>query len=212
MSKSTHERPSVKGGAVMDTKTVSVVPIENMVESALEFCVKRTEHADPEAALAAIRAGDCSACHYLRYGLAKSVGSFLGDADPSVLVVYTFEPEYCVGVSDGAGCDMEDTLGINLIAVAGRASEGLFSTIASLEDAVRQAGTKLVCPWGNGCCYALDVKVTDREQVASKRGYGAVICSVHVRPLKVWDRVGEHAHGLLDSDLALVRSDTPGTV
>jgi len=32
------------------------------------------------------------------------------------------------------------------------------------------------------------VKVADEEQVASRRGYGALISSIYVRPLRIWAR------------------------
>ncbi len=191
----------------MGVERAGVVPMESMIERALEFCAKRTEYDGAEAALAAIRAGDCTACRYFRYGLAKNIGRYLGDADPSVLVVYTFEPEYCVVGGGGAAGELDETLGINMIAVADGDTERLFSIIASLEDALKRTGPRLFCPAGNGCCFALDVKVTDQEEVASKRGYGAPICSIRVMPLKVWERVREQVPDSVSSGVAAMHSD-----
>jgi hypothetical protein len=30
--------------------------------------------------------------------------------------------------------------------------------------------------------------VADEEEVATRRGYGALVSSIHVRPLRVWSR------------------------
>ncbi len=104
--------------------------------------------------------------------------------------VYSYEPEHCTGVADLAGDEAEAMRGINLIVAVGRRSAALSSIVASLEDGLRKWRERLLCSKGNGSCYALDVKVADEEEVASRRGYGALISSVHVRPLRIWCREG----------------------
>ena len=102
--------------------------------------------------------------------------------------VYAYEPEHCTGVTDFAGGEWERMRGINLVISVDRRSAALTSILASLEDAVREATKSLVCHEGSGSCYMLDVKVADEEEVATRRGYGALVSSIHVRPLRVWSR------------------------
>jgi hypothetical protein len=172
----------------MGTVTIDATAIENMMENALFFCAQKSGFPDGEEALRAIRKGDCCACGYLRYGLSKEIGGYLGSIDVSVQAVYSYEPEHCTTMADLAG--IEDALekGINLIVSVDRSSAALYSIIASLEDAIREAAKDVVCSRANGSCYALDVKVADEAEVASRRGYGALISSIYVRPLRVWAR------------------------
>ena len=172
----------------MGTVTIDATSIRDMVESALVYSARLSGLQDPGQALEAVRAGDCCACSYVRYGLCKELGEYLGGIDVSVGSVYAYEPEHCTGVTDLASNEAERMRGINLVISVDRRSAALTSILASLEDAVSEATKALVCPKGSGSCYMLDVKVADEQEVASRRGYGALVSSIHVRPLRVWRR------------------------
>ena len=175
---------AIKKGGKMGMVTIDATTIDSMVENALAFCAQKTGLRDGEA-LEAVRRGDCSVCSYLRYGLSKEIGAYLGDIDTSVQAVYTYEPEYSIGLDD---VYRATDRGIHLIVSVDRRSAALASIIASLEDGLGDARKRLVCSKANGSCHALDVKVADEEQVASRRGYGALISSIYVRPLRIWAR------------------------
>ena len=172
----------------MGTVTIDATAVKNMLETALVFCAQTTGFREGEEALEAIRQGDCCTCSYLRYGLSKELGGYLGGIDDSVQAVYSYEPEHCTGVTELARIEPALERGINLIVLVDRRSAALSSIIASLEDAVIEAARNLVCPEASGACYALDVQVADEKEVASRRGYGALISSIHVAPLKIWAR------------------------
>jgi hypothetical protein len=172
----------------MGTVTIDITAVRNMIETALVFCAQTTGFRDGDEALEAIRQGDCCTCSYLRYGLSKELGGYLGGIDASVQAVYSYEPEYCTGVTELASVAPALERGINLIVSVDRRSAALSSIIASLEDAVLEAAKNLICSEASGSCYALDVKVADEKEVASRRGYGALISSIHVAPLKIWAR------------------------
>jgi len=172
----------------MGTVTIDATSIRDMVESALVYSARLSGLQDRGQALEAVRAGDCCACSYVRYGLCKELGEYLGGIDVSVGSVYAYEPEHCTGVTDLASNEAERMRGINLVISVDRRSAALTSILASLEDAVSEATKALVCPKGSGSCYMLDVKVADEQEVASRRGYGALVSSIHVRPLRVWSR------------------------
>jgi hypothetical protein len=176
-----------KGGN-MGTVTIDAASIKDMVESALAYSAQLSGLQDQGQALEAVHAGDCCVCSYLRYGLCKELGEYLGGIDVSVRAVYAYEPEHCTGVADLASDEAERMRGINLVISVDRRSAALTSILASLEDAVSEATKVLICSKGSGSCYSLDVKVADEQEVASRRGYGALVSSVHVRPLRVWSR------------------------
>jgi len=172
----------------MGSVTIDATSIRNMIDRSLTFSSQLSGVESSEQALEAILGGDCCACSYLRYGLCKELGEYLGGIDISVRAVYAYEPEHCTGVTDLAGGEWERMRGINLVISVDRRSAALTSILASLEDAVREATKSLVCHEGSGSCYLLDVKVADEQEVATRRGYGALVSSIHVRPLRVWSR------------------------
>lgn len=188
MGTATVETTTAKRGGNMGTVTIDAVAVGDMVGNALGFSAQRTRLRNGEQARKAILDGDCSVCDYLKYSLSKQIGEYLGDLDASVHAVYTYEPEYSTGVThlDGTAPPLER--GLNLLVSVDRRSAALTSIVASLEDALREAAKPLICSKGNGSCYVLDVKVADEEEVARRRGYGALISSSHVKPLRVWSR------------------------
>lgn len=175
---------TAKKGGETRMVTIDATAIGDMVDNALAFCAQKTRLPSGEA-LEAIRNGDCSVCGYFRYGLSKEIGAYLGNIDDSVQAVFTYEPEYSTGLGN---LDGVIDRGINLIVSVDRASAALSSLIASLEDGFKDAREQLVCSKANGSCHALDVKVADEQEVVSRRGYGALISSIHVSPLEVWAR------------------------
>ncbi len=175
-------------GGKMDTVTINGTAIQEMVQSALAFSAEKAELSAAREVRREIAAGDCTVCEYLRYGLSKELGQYLGTIDRSVQAVYAYEPEYAAGVlhldSAGPGIDR----GINLIVSVDRKNHALDSIVASLEDAVKEGVRPLLCSKANGSCLALDVKVVDGDELASRRGYGALVSSVYVAPMRLWSR------------------------
>jgi hypothetical protein len=172
----------------MDTVTINGIAIQAMVDSALAFSAEKAALLAAPEARREIADGDCTVCEYLRYGLSKELAEYLGSIDRSVQAVYAYEPEYAAGVlhvdSAGPGIDR----GINLIVSVDRKNHALDSVVASLEDAVKEGVRPLLCSKANGSCFALDVKVVDGEELSARRGYGALVSSIHVAPMRLWTR------------------------
>ncbi len=61
------------------------------------------------------------------------------------------------------------------------------SIVASLNEALVEACKRLGTS-ENGLRYLLDVKLADDNEVANRRGYGALVQSMYVRPTEVWSR------------------------
>jgi hypothetical protein len=159
-----------------------------IMEDAIAFCAEKTELNDREQVLEAIRCGDCSVCEYLRYGLAKEIAAYLGSVDGTVKAVYVFEPEYATNADRPIPDRPNLAPAINLIAWVSRKSAALSSIVASVGSALAEEHKRLACPKANGMCYRLDVKVADDDEVKGRVGYGALIHSLYVRPIEIWQR------------------------
>jgi len=163
--------------------------VANMMEEALVFCAAKTGAETKEKALDAIRQGDCSVCGYARYGLAKGIAQYLGSIDDTIKAVYVYEPEYATADDQIAGSRLSS--GINLLAWVGRKTAALNSIVACLDTALLEERKRLLCPEAIAECFSLDVKVADDDEVRRRRGYGALVNSIFVRPTKVWERSNE---------------------
>jgi hypothetical protein len=162
--------------------------VASMVDEALEFCATRTGLAGKDQARKALGDGDCCVCEYMRYALAKSMAEYLGSMDDTIQAIYTYEPEYATG-GDGLIPGRPNlSPGLNLIAQVSRKSAALSSIVASLSAALAEEYRHLDCPKANAVCHDLDVKVVSNEEVQKRMGYGALINSLYVRPVEVWNR------------------------
>jgi hypothetical protein len=119
----------------------------------------------------------------MRYSLAKGLAQYLGSIDETIKAVYVYEPEYATG-NEIVGL----SYGINLLAWVQRKSAALNSIVASLDATLMEERKRLLCPEATAECFSLDLKVTDDEEVNLRRGYGALVDSIFVRPTKVWER------------------------
>ena len=160
--------------------------VTDMMEDAIEFCAKKKGLKDRKQALEAIRRGDCSICDYLCYSLAKGIAEYLGSVDDTVKTVYTYEPEYAT--STDVAISSRSSSGINLIVWVSRKSAALSSVIASVRSALAKEYKQIVCSEANAPCYDVDVKVVDDDEVQRRAGYGALINSLYVRPIEIWQR------------------------
>lgn len=161
---------------------------DQMVESAVTFCAGKTFTGDTERTRQALRHGQCDACEYLRYSLAKQVGNYLGQMDRTVKAVYLFEAE--PGEIDGATAQQRSgSRGISLIAWVDRKTAALSALAAALEAGLLDSRRTIIdCANATPACYFLDVHLVDDAEVRERRGYGALVNGLHVRPLQVWTR------------------------
>jgi hypothetical protein len=161
--------------------------VTSMVEEAIAFCAEKTGARTREEVVDAISNGDCAACDYMKYSLAKKVGECLGSMDETVKAIYIYEPEYGSGMDNHIDHNLGLKSAINLVAWVERKTAALSSIVASLNDALVEACKRLNAP-ENGLRYLLDVKLTDDNEVTNRLGYGAIVHSIFVRPIEVWSR------------------------
>lgn len=157
--------------------------VAKMIEEALSFCAAKTGAGAKEKALEALLRGDCSACGYVRYSLAKAIAQYLGSIDDTIRAIYFYEPEYA---TDDEMARLSSS--INLLAWVARKSAALNSIVASLDTALMEERKSLLCSDATAECFSLDLKVVEDDEVRRCKGYGALVNSVFVRPTKVWER------------------------
>jgi hypothetical protein len=163
------------------------MPTDQMVEAAIAFCASKAFAGDTAHARQALRQGRCDVCDYLRYSLAKQIGDYLGQMDPTVRAVYVFEAEPAE-IEGSLPCRRTGASGISLIAWVDRKTAALSALVAALEADLARGRHRIGCASATPGCYFLDVHMVDDADVRERRGYGALVNGLYVRPVEVWTR------------------------
>jgi len=161
---------------------------DQMVKSAVAFCAGKEFAGDTERTRQALGRGQCSACEYMRYSLAKQVGDYLGRIDPTLKAVYAFEAE-SDEIDEPTTHRRHASPGISLIAWVDRKTAAFSALVAAVEAELSDSRRALLdCANSAPACYFLDVHMVDDVDVHERRGYGALINGLHLRPLQMWAR------------------------
>lgn len=157
---------------------------QTALTEALEFCAQKMGLQDPKAVADYLRRGDGHACDYFQYGLAKTVAERLGELDEGIKAVYLYDDEAtpedaCLGAARKIPLT-------HLIVWAGQRSAALNSLLAGLDRALAQALGDLLGQ--SQFSHALDCQVIDDVDVENRAGLGALLSSLHHRPIEVWKR------------------------
>ncbi len=159
------------------------------MQDAILFCAEKANLNGRKQVLDARRSADCAACAYLRYGLAKNIAEYVGSIDSRAKAIYVYEDlESSLRWQDGVPGRQNTTPGIRMIVWVSRKSPALDSLLDTLTTAVGQELRQLPCPNANALCHTLDVVVVDDEEVERRTSYGALLDSIHMRPIEVWHR------------------------
>jgi hypothetical protein len=157
---------------------------EITLAEALEFCAQKLRLADRQAAIEHLRQGNSRACKYCHYSIAKHVAESLGRLDKNVKAVYVMD--YDATPEDICFGEKTQISPIHLIVWAERKTSALGSLVEVLDRAMVQHYTDVI-----GTCHLahlLDVQVVDDADVKNRVGYGAMLSSLHLRPIQVWER------------------------
>jgi len=161
---------------------------DEWVETALEFSASKTFSGDVERARQAVEQGRCDVCDYLRHSLARQIAIYLGQTDHTVKAVYLLEAEESLDFDDDDADAAVQPAGISLIAWVERKTEALTALAKTLEASLVASRRELGCLKATPACYFLDLHLVDDADVQKRRGYGVLLQSFHVEPMKVWAR------------------------
>ena len=174
----TEVRVAPRGGA--DLSDVGA----NVLAEAMTFCARKLG-IGADAVLERLRQGDREACAYCLYGVAVHVAAALGTMDDHVKAVYVLDhdatPEdLCFGTLG------ESLPVVHMIVWTARKTAALRALLAALDRALAQ--TYADCVARAEVHSLLDVQTIDDDDVARRRGHGALLYALHQRPVQVWER------------------------
>jgi len=150
---------------------------------ALESCARKMALEGAEQVMARLQSGDRTAHQYCLYSVAKQASAALGDLDPEIKAIYTLD--YDATPHDLCFSEVNaGTSPIHLIVWVRRKTAALEALVASLDNALTQACNNALGRYSINSL--LDVQVVDDDQVEGRVGYGALLSSLHQRPIRVW--------------------------
>jgi hypothetical protein len=157
---------------------------ELVLEEGLTFCARKAGLESGERVIESLREGDSTVYQYWRYGLAKKAAESIGQLDENVKAAYTLD--YDATPQDRCFCEDDLPSLIHLVVWAGRKTDALDALVKALDRALVQAYSELV--GADQLTHLLDVQIVDDADVEGRLGYGALLSSIHNRPIKVWER------------------------
>lgn len=152
------------------------------IETAFAYTAAKMHLEDVETIASMLRAGRSDARGYFEYALARELAEHIGSLDAEVQGVYLYNPE--ATVDDIVFAEFPVTL-VHLVVRARRKTSALTALLDALDRAVTTEFARRV---GNQQTSMLDFQVVDDAEVKSRSGFGAMLASLHNRPLLVWKR------------------------
>ena len=157
---------------------------EAAINGALEFCAQKMRLENSQAVLEHLQQRNVAACGYCQYSTAKQIGSSLGALDQNVKAVYILD--YDATPEDICFASEKQTMLIHMIVQVERKTSALDSLVAALDQALVQVYGRLLGM--EKLEHLLDVQVVDDKDVQKRVGYGAMLASLHQRPIQLWKR------------------------
>ncbi len=158
--------------------------VEDALARALEYAANKTGAAGRAAVLEALRRRNVTMVQYTTYGLACQLAETLGALDETVTAVYLFDAG-AAGEDEVFGEPARD-LTLHLIVWVERKTKALTALVNGLDRALVQAVSALQATPARP--HLLDVQIVDTTEVQQRIGYGALLSSLHQRPLQIWQR------------------------
>jgi hypothetical protein len=155
-----------------------------VLDEGLAFCARKAGLKDRHAVAERLRQGDPTVCRYCRYGLAKKMGDSIGSLDDNVKSVYALD--YDATPEDRSFSSEARTSPIHLIVWVVRKTDALDALVRALDRALVQEYAHLID--AAQLTHLLDVQVVEDADVENRIGYGALLSSIHNRPIQVWER------------------------
>lgn len=171
---------ATRQSTLLDASTIADVAVDH----AVAYCAQKMGLESQQAVVELLQRDSVVACKYCHYSIAKQVSDLLGTLDQNVEAIYALDydatPEDLCFAGSG-----QMTL-IHLIVRVRRKTNALNSVVQVIDQSlVRSYAGLLDKPRLE---HLLDVQVIDGDDVAKRIGYGAMLSSLHSRPIQVWER------------------------
>ena len=155
-----------------------------VLTQAMEYCAQKMRLDSSQLVIDRLREGDGQACEYCHYSVAKQVAESLGALDENIEAAYIYDydatPEdLCLGEAGRA-------LPIHLIVWVERKTAALNAVVETWDRALAQRYAEMI--GRHQPAHLLDVQVVDSADVEKRIGYGALLSSLHHRPIQIWKR------------------------
>ncbi len=167
----------------LDTRNVTDTS-RGILDKAVEYCAQKMMLEGTQSVLDCLKAGDGRACGYCHYSVAKQVAEFLGTLDENVKAAYIYD--YDATPQDQCNGGGDRGLPIHLLVWADRKTAALKVMAETWDHALAQGYAELI--GGLPSAHVLDVQVVDDADVQARRGYGALLSSLHYPPVQLWSR------------------------
>jgi hypothetical protein len=169
---------------VVSEVTDVAVTAQVILAEAVEYGAQKMRLDSAQAVIDCLREGDGQVCGYCHYSMAKQVAKSLGALDENIRAAYICDydatPEdLCFGGEGRA-------LPIHLLVWAERKTAALNAVVETWDRALAHCYAEMI--GGLQPAHLLDVQVVDDVDMEKRIGYGALLSSLHHRPVQVWER------------------------
>ncbi len=155
-----------------------------VLTQALDFCAQKMRLGNRQAVANCLQENDSDACKYYHYSVAKQVAEYLGTLDKEIKAVYV--ADYDATPNDLCFGEGAQTPLIHLIVWVERKTSAFDSLVQGVDRALAQGYADMVGL--RQLAHLLDVQVVNDEDVRNRVGYGAMLSSLHNRPIQIWER------------------------
>ena len=168
---------------------------DEMVQNALRECAEAQFNGNIPQVLKEIQGGSCDVCGFVAGGLARQVGSSLGEKERGIKAVFRCEPDYSAARSvPGGGPSALRKGGIHLVGWAARKPPALQAQSSRLVEALTQRRRKILCANCTAACSVIDFQMVDDGEVQENRGLAVMVNSLFAQSTQVWRRPGANGH------------------
>lgn len=184
-----------KSGLVTETRAGLQTPefvlsdasglLEAAVGEALDFCAEKMAWDGRQTVIDHLRQGDRCAYGYFHYRLAGQAAEWLGSWDDTIRAVYLYDDEAAVEDILSEAAQAHPPV-LHLIVWTRRKTGALNSMLEALDGALLRSCAGLIGK--SGLAHFLDAWIVDDAEVQNSIGCGALLSSLHTRPIQIWER------------------------
>jgi hypothetical protein len=156
--------------------------VEGALNRVLRLVARKIGLETPGQVVAQLNAGQPEPRRAFRHELAREAAVYLGTLDKHVKAVYM--AEYDASPEDMAFAEEQSLTPVHLILWVTRKTAALTAAATALDRALLESYRAWVGPNAPG--YLVDVQLVDDHEVTNRKGYGAVLTSIHMPPLRIW--------------------------